>query len=414
MEAFSLPFFIPLPAVGGFQRSGFPARKAVPYEHKKTTFGFPIHQIPSPAYVLDERLLRKNMDVFRYVQEQTGCKILVAQKGFSMYATYPLLGETLCGVTSSSLFEARLGYEEMGKEVHIFSPAYRMDEFDEILRYSDHIVFNSFAQWNTFRDKVSQAGKPISCGIRINPEYSEIETDLYNPCFANSRLGVTLANFHDDQLEGIDGLHFHTMCEQNSDTLARTLQVVDQKFGKYLPQMKWLNFGGGHHITRTDYDLDTLISSIRWMKEKYDLQIYLEPGEAIALNTGYLICSVLDILENGMNLAILDTSAACHMPDVLEMPYRPNLIGAGLPGEKPYTYRFGGPTCLAGDIIGDYSFDEPLQIGDRLVFCDMAHYTMVKNNTFNGINLPAIVRYSEQNGMEILKEFHYEDFKSRL
>ena len=381
---------------------------------KKQPLDFPIHQIPSPAYVLDERLLRKNMDVFRYVQEQTGCKILVAQKGFSMYATYPLLGETLCGVTSSSLFEARLGYEEMGKEVHIFSPAYRMDEFDEILRYSDHIVFNSFAQWNTFRDKVSQAGKPISCGIRINPEYSEIETDLYNPCFANSRLGVTLANFHDDQLEGIDGLHFHTMCEQNSDTLARTLQVVDQKFGKYLPQMKWLNFGGGHHITRTDYDLDTLISSIRWMKEKYDLQIYLEPGEAIALNTGYLICSVLDILENGMNLAILDTSAACHMPDVLEMPYRPNLIGAGLPGEKPYTYRFGGPTCLAGDIIGDYSFDEPLQIGDQLVFCDMAHYTMVKNNTFNGINLPAIVRYSEQNGMEILKEFHYEDFKSRL
>ncbi len=381
---------------------------------KKQPLDFPIHQIPSPAYVLDERLLRKNMDVFRYVQEQTGCKILVAQKGFSMYATYPLLGETLCGVTSSSLFEARLGYEEMGKEVHIFSPAYRLDEFDEILRYSDHIVFNSFAQWNTFRDKVSQAGKPISCGIRINPEYSEIETDLYNPCFANSRLGVTLENFHDDQLEGIDGLHFHTMCEQNSDTLARTLQVVDQKFGKYLPQMKWLNFGGGHHITRTDYDLDTLISSIRWIKEKYDLQIYLEPGEAIALNTGYLICSVLDILENGMNLAILDTSAACHMPDVLEMPYRPNLIGAGLPGEKPYTYRFGGPTCLAGDIIGDYSFDEPLQIGDRLVFCDMAHYTMVKNNTFNGINLPAIVRYSEQNGMEILKEFHYEDFKSRL
>lgn len=381
---------------------------------KKQPLDFSIDQIPSPAYVLDERLLRKNMDVFRYVQEQTGCKILVAQKGFSMYATYPLLRETLYGVTSSSLFEARLGYEEMGKEVHIFSPAYRMDEFDEILRYSDHIVFNSFAQWNAFRDKVSKSGKPISCGIRINPEYSEIETDLYNPCFANSRLGVTLANFYEDQLDGIEGLHFHTMCEQNSDTLARTLQVVDEKFGKYLSRMKWLNFGGGHHITRPDYDLDTLLSSIRWIKEKYDLEIYLEPGEAIALNTGYLVCSVLDILENGMNLAILDTSAACHMPDVLEMPYRPNLIGAGRPGEKPYTYRFGGPTCLAGDIIGDYSFDEPLQIGDRLVFCDMAHYTMVKNNTFNGINLPAIARYSQQNGMEILKEFHYEDFKSRL
>lgn len=375
---------------------------------------FSIEHIPSPAYVLDERLLRRNLDIFRQVQEQTGCKILVAQKGFSMYATYPLLAEVLHGVTSSSLFEARLGYEEMGREVHVFSPAYREDEFEELLRYSDHIVFNSLSQWERFRSRVQAAGKPVSCGLRINPEYSEIETDLYNPCFANSRLGIPRSQLREDALDGIDGLHFHTMCEQNSDTLARTLRVVEEKFGEFLPRMKWLNFGGGHHITRADYDLDTLVACIRSVQEKYGVQVYLEPGEAIALNTGYLVCTVLDLLENGMQLAILDTSAACHMPDVLEMPYRPQVIGAGLPGEKAYTYRFGGPTCLAGDVIGDYSFDEPLQVGQRLVFCDMAHYTMVKNNTFNGINLPAIARYREGKGVEVLKQFHYEDFKSRL
>lgn len=375
---------------------------------------FSIEHIPSPAYVLDERLLRRNLDIFRQVQEQTGCKILVAQKGFSMYATYPLLAEVLHGVTSSSLFEARLGYEEMGREVHVFSPAYREDEFEELLRYSDHIVFNSLSQWEHFRGRVQAAGKPVSCGLRINPEYSEIETDLYNPCFANSRLGIPRSQLREDAIDGIDGLHFHTMCEQNSDTLARTLRVVEEKFGEFLPRMKWLNFGGGHHITRADYDLDTLVACIRSVQEKYGVQVYLEPGEAIALNTGYLVCTVLDLLENGMQLAILDTSAACHMPDVLEMPYRPQVIGAGLPGEKAYTYRFGGPTCLAGDVIGDYSFDEPLQVGQRLVFCDMAHYTMVKNNTFNGINLPAIARYREGKGVEVLKQFHYEDFKSRL
>lgn len=388
--------------------------KAVSAMNQQQPLDFSIEHIPSPAYVLDERLLRRNLDVFRQVQEQTGCKILVAQKGFSMYATYPLLAEVLHGVTSSSLFEARLGYEEMGREVHVFSPAYREDEFEELLRYSDHIVFNSLSQWERFRSRVQVAGKPVSCGLRINPEYSEIETDLYNPCFANSRLGIPRSQLREDALDGIDGLHFHTMCEQNSDTLARTLRVVEEKFGEFLPRMKWLNFGGGHHITRADYDLDTLVACIRSVQEKYGVQVYLEPGEAIALNTGYLVCTVLDLLENGMQLAILDTSAACHMPDVLEMPYRPQVIGAGLPGEKAYTYRFGGPTCLAGDVIGDYSFDEPLQVGQRLVFCDMAHYTMVKNNTFNGINLPAIACYREGKGVEVLKQFHYEDFKSRL
>lgn len=374
-----------------------------------------INKLPSPCYLVDERLLKRNLEKLNYVQEKTGCNIILALKGFSMYSTFPLVSKYLKGVTSSSLFEARLGYEEMGKQVHIFSPAYRTYEFDEIMKYCDHIVFNSFNQWSLYRDKVkAYKDKNIECGLRINPEYSEIETDIYNPCFKNSRMGITLENFKEDQLEGINGLHFHTMCEQNSDTLARTIKVVDEKFGKYIKNMKWLNFGGGHHITREDYDVETLIDSILYMKNKYGVEIYLEPGEAIALNTGFLVCTVLDVIKNGMNIAILDTSAECHMPDVLEMPYRPNIIGAGEPNEFEFTYRFGGPTCLAGDIIGDYSFKEPLKIGDKLIFCDMAHYSMVKNNTFNGINLPSIVKYSEENGVEIIKEFGYEDFKSRL
>lgn len=372
------------------------------------------NKLNTPCYVVDESLLIRNLEIMKEVQDRTGCHILLAQKGFSMYSVYPLIGSYLKGVTSSSLFEARLGFEEMGKEVHIYAPAYKEEEFDEILKYSDHIVFNSFNEWNKYKDKVKNySQKKIECGIRINPEYSEIETDIYNPCFKNSRLGTTLKNFKEDELDGIDGLHFHTMCEQNSDTLERTIEVVDKKFGKYLKNMKWLNFGGGHHITREDYDIETLIKSILYMKEKYDLEIYLEPGEAVALNTGYLVSTVLDITENGMKLAILDTSAACHMPDVLEMPYRPNIIGSGMPSEYENTYRFGGPTCLAGDIIGDYSFKEPLKPGDKLVFCDMAHYSMVKNNTFNGINLPDIVLSTNQ-GIKVIKKFNYDDFKSRL
>ncbi len=374
-----------------------------------------IDKLPSPCYIVDERLLKKNLEVLDYVQKESGANIILATKAFSMFSTFPLIGKYLKGVTSSSLFEARLGYEEMGKQVHIFSPAYREDEFEDIMKYSDHIIFNSFNQWKLYRDRVKNyKDKKIQCGIRINPEYSEIETDIYNPCFENSRMGVTLKNFEENDLDGIDGLHFHTMCEQNSDTLARTIKVVDEKFGKYIKNMKWLNFGGGHHITRDDYDLKTLIESVLYMKNKYNVEIYLEPGEAAALNSGFLVSTVLDITNNGMDLAILDTSAACHMPDVLEMPYRPNIIGSGKPYEYEYTYRFGGPTCLAGDIIGDYSFKEPLQIGDKLIFCDMAIYSMVKNNTFNGINLPSIVKYSEENGVEIIKEFGYEDFKGRL
>ncbi|MBN1076930.1 carboxynorspermidine decarboxylase [Clostridium botulinum] len=374
-----------------------------------------LNKLPSPCYLVDERLLKKNLERLNYVQEETGANIILATKAFSMYSTFPLIGRYLKGVTSSSLFEARLGYEEMGKQVHIFSPAYRQDEFDEIMKYCDHIVFNSFNQWKLYKDRVKNySNKKIECGIRINPEYSEIETDIYNPCFENSRMGVTLENFKIEDLDGIDGLHFHTMCEQNSDTLARTIKVIDDKFGKYIKNMKWINFGGGHHITREDYDMETLLDIILYIKNKYDVDIYLEPGEAVALNSGFLVCTILDVIKNGMNIAIVDTSAACHMPDVLEMPYRPHIINSGMPNQYEYTYRLGAPTCLAGDVIGDYSFKEPLKVGDKLVFCDMAIYSMVKNNTFNGINLPAIVKYSDEKGVEIIKKFGYEDFKSRL
>lgn len=375
---------------------------------------FDIRNLPTPSYVVDETLLKKNLETLKKVSERSGAKILLAQKAFSMFEVYPLIGEYLEGTTASSLFEARLGREEMEGEVHIFSPAYREDEMEDILAICDHIVFNSFKQWKKYKDTVKASARKIECGIRINPEYSEIETDLYNPCIPGSRFGVTLDGFLGEDLEGIDGLHFHTMCEQNSDVLERTIKVVDEKFGDLISKMKWINFGGGHHITRPDYDIDTLVKSILFIKNKYNVEVYLEPGEAIALNTGFLVTKVLDTSYNGMDIAILDSSAACHMPDVLEMPYRPEIIDAKKPGELPYTYRLGGPTCLAGDVIGDYSFKEPLKPGDTLVFCDMAHYTMVKNNTFNGVNLPAIALYSEEKGMKVVKEFGYNDFKNRL
>lgn len=370
--------------------------------------------LPTPCYVVEEKLLKRNLELLRRVKRESGCKILLAQKSFSMFRLYPLIGQYLDGTTASGLYEAKLGKEEMPGETHIYAPAYRTEEFDEIAQICDHVVFNSFAQWRRFKPQIEASGRKIECGIRINPEYSEIETDIYNPCFTGSRLGTTLSRFDETALEGISGLHFHTMCEQNSDVLWRTVQVVDENFGCYLHRMKWVNFGGGHHITRADYDVDTLLKAITFIRDKYDVQVYLEPGEAVALNTGFLVATVLDTTENGMRLAILDTSAACHMPDVLEMPYRPEIIGAGQPGEYAYTYRLGGPTCLAGDIIGDYSFPQELHAGDKLVFCDMAHYTMVKNNTFNGIGLPSIVLRHEDGTDEIVRRFGYEDFKNRL
>lgn len=370
--------------------------------------------LKTPCYVIDERKLIKNLECLKRVKEEAGCHILLATKAFSMYKTFPLIGKYLDGVTSSSLHEARLGYEEMGKQVHIYAAAYRPDDFEEIMKYSEHIVFNSFAQWEKYKDKVKAFPKKISCGLRINPEYAEVETELYNPCAPLSRMGTTLEHFEGKSLEGIEGLHFHAMCEQNSDTLERILQVVEEKFGKFLYQMKWINLGGGHHITREDYDIPKLIRCIKHLKEVYGVEVYLEPGEAVALNAGYLATRVLEVMENGMSIAILDTSAACHMPDVIEMPYRPPLLNSGKAHELPFTYRLGSATCLSGDIIGDYSFEKPLKEEDMLVFGDMAIYTMVKNNTFNGINLPDIVLYQEDKGLTVIKQFGYEDFKGRL
>jgi len=374
--------------------------------------GFDINAIQTPYYIIDEKLLIKNLEILRSVSEKTGAHILLAQKAFSMFELYPLIGRYLHGTTASSLFEARLGYENMGGETHIFAPVYKEDEIDEILSICGHIVFNSFSQWKKYRKKALIEG--VKCGIRVNPELSTQEHAIYDPCTQGSRLGVTKQNFRPDLLEGISGLHFHTLCEQNADDLIKTLAVFEEKFGMYLPEMEWVNFGGGHHITREDYDIPALISCIKRFKEKYDVEVYLEPGEAVSLNAGYLVSSVLDIIDNNIKTAVLDTSAACHMPDVLEMPYRPNIIGGGPPDERAYAYRLGGNTCLAGDIIGDYSFDKSLKAGDKLVFCDMAHYTMVKNNTFNGINLPSIAVAGIDGKVRLIRSFGYEDFKNRL
>ncbi len=375
---------------------------------------FDISKLKTPCYVTDENLLLHNLKMLDHVRKETGCKILLAQKAFSMYSVYPLLSKFLDGTTASGLFEAKLGREEFIGEVHVFSPAYKQAEMEQLLKISDHIVFNSFRQWAKYRNLVKGCGRDISCGIRVNPEYSEIETEIYNPCAENSRLGITKDQFDESMLDGIDGLHFHTMCEQGAETLKRTLPYFEEKFGKYLYGMKWVNFGGGHHITRDDYNVDLLIECIKYISVKYNVQVYLEPGEAVALNAGFLVTEVLDVGKNGMNLAIVDTSAACHMPDVLEMPYRPLIIDSGQAGEKLYTYRLGGPTCLAGDIIGDYSFDKPLKEGDRLVFTDMAIYSMVKNNTFNGMPLPSIYLHTLDGELKLIKEFGYDDFKKRL
>ena len=374
-----------------------------------------IEKIPTPCYVIDESKLIKNLKILKLVQDKTDCKILLAQKAFSNFNFYPLIAEYISGTTSSGLYEAMLSHDYMpDSENHVFAPAFTKNDMVEIVKICDHIVFNSFNQWQMHKDTIKNCGRNIECGIRINPEYSEIETDIYNPCFKGSRMGVTLDNFDQSLLEGISGLHFHTMCEQNSDTLERTIKVVDEKFGKYLKNMKWINFGGGHHITREDYDIDTLIKCIMHFKNKYNLQVYIEPGEAVALNAGYLVTSVLDIINNGIDIAILDASAACHMPDVLEMPYRPNIMSSGQPDEYQYTYRLGGNTCLAGDIIGDYSFKNPLHIGDKLILCDMAIYSTVKNNTFNGIKLPSIASLQKDGSFRILCEFGYENFAQRL
>lgn len=367
----------------------------------------------TPYFVVDEGRLLNNLNILKEVSERAGCHILLAQKAFSMYAVYPLLRKYLAGSTASGLYEAKLGKEYFGGETHVFSPAYREDEFDELLKYADHIVFNSPSQVKKYGQRAKQAGKSI--GLRFNPECSTQDGhEIYDPCAFGSRLGTTLENFDESIVPLLDGFHFHTLCEQDSDDLEKTVCAVEEKFGKYLKGKRWLNLGGGHHITRPGYDKERLIRIVRHLKETYDVEVYLEPGEAVVLNAGFLVCSVLEVIKNGIEIAIVDTSAACHMPDVLEMPYRPPLKNSGLPEEKKYTYRLAGPTCLAGDVIGDYSFDEPLKEGDLLIFEDMALYTMVKTNTFNGMPLPAIVFRNIDGSLELVRAFGYEDFKNRL
>ncbi len=375
--------------------------------------------LQTPCYVIDEKRLTENAQILFSVMENTGCKILLAQKAFSNYDFYPLLSQYLSGTEASGLYEARLGAEEMPSgEVHVFCAAYRDDEFEELLRYADHIVFNSINQLKKYGLKAKEHGKSI--GLRINPECSTQEGhEIYDPCAKGSRLGVTRSvwdrEMTEDILSLIDGLHFHTLCEQDSDALEITFRSFEQNFGDVLPRVKWLNMGGGHHITKEGYDIKRLESLILHAQKKWDLCVYLEPGEAVALNAGYLISQVLDIVENGdIKIAILDTSAACHMPDVIEMPYTPPLLGTNQAEEGAYSYRLAGPTCLSGDIIGEYSFDKPLQIGDLLVFGDMAIYTTCKNNTFNGMPLPNIYRKNIDGTFTQLSHFGYQDFKMRL
>ena len=368
------------------------------------------NEVPTPSYLVYEELLEKNLKVLAEVAEDTGATILLAQKCFSMYHYYPLIGRYLAGTTASGIYEARLSQEEMGKENHVFKPAYEDEEIEQLASICDHIIFNSFSQWERFGTVAHLHG--ASCGMRINPECSTQDHAIYDPCAPGSRLGVKIADFRPDHLAGLDGLHFHTLCEQGADALAKTLDAVEEKFGKYLHGMKWLNFGGGHHITRAGYDISLLKKLICRVQEKYDVAVYLEPGEAVALNAGFLVSEVLDVQAGGN--VILSTSAACHMPDVIEMPYRPPVVGAGEAGEKSHTYTLAGPTCLAGDTIGTYSFDAPLRIGDRVVFGDMAIYTMVKNNTFNGMPLPHIIAVSTQGEWDVVRSFGYDDFKMRL
>ena len=369
--------------------------------------------VSTPYFVVDERRLLHNLEILKQVAEESGCKILLAQKAFSMFSVYPLLRKYLCGTTASGLYEARLGKEEFGGETHVFSPAYRAEEFDELLQYVDDLVFNSPAQVRKYGIRAKNAGKSI--GLRVNPECSTQEGHaIYDPCAPGSRLGTTLEAFEEELVPLLDGIHMHTLCEQNSDDLEKTVEALEDKFGKWLPQMKWLNLGGGHHITRADYDRERLVRIICRLREKYQLEVYLEPGEAVVLNAGDLVASVMEIVHNNMEIAILDTSAACHMPDVLEMPYRPPVQKSGNPGEKQYTYRFAGPTCLAGDVIGDYSFEKPLTEGSRVVFEDMALYTMVKTNTFNGMALPSIVFRDQEGEEHLVRTFGYEYFKNRL
>ncbi len=380
--------------------------------------------LTTPCFLVDEDALERNLRTLASVQERSGARVLLALKGFALWAAAPLIDRYLSGVCCSGLHEAMLGREKFAGEVHVYSPAFRDDEINDILEMADHLSFNSLAQWSRFRGAVAAMPDPPLCGLRVNPEHREVAVELYDPCAPFSRLGVTAANLagREAELEGLSGLHFHPLCELNSDALQRTLDAVERRFAWWLPRVRWVNMGGGHHITRPDYDLDLLVRLISDFRARHGVDVYLEPGEAVGLNAGVLVATVLDVFRNGMDIAVLDTSATTHMPDVLEMPYRPRLVAVGpdgleggLPGERAHTYRLGGLSCLAGDVIGDYSFDRPLRPGDRLVFADMAHYTMVKTTTFNGVPLPSIALHRPSTGaFRVVRRFSYEDYRDRL
>jgi len=370
-------------------------------------------QIPSPCFVLDENLLIKNLELLSYIQKAANIKILCAFKGYAMWSTFPLLRKYLSGATASSLHEAKLCFEEFKEKAHLCAPVYIEHELDEIISISSHITFNSLNQFERFGRPALQKGLKVA--LRINPEYSEVETELYNPCVPGSRLGIIAKNLPEQLPEGIDGLHFHSLCEQNADTLVRTLEAIEEKFERYLHQISWLNIGGGHHFTRQDYEVNLFIAAVKAFKEKYNLEIIAEPGEAIGWQTGYLVSTVQDIVEaNGYNTAMLDVSFAAHMPDCLEMPYKPRVFGSEDQNQNKHSYRLGGHTCLAGDFMGNYQFEHPLEIGDKIIFDDMIHYTMVKTNTFNGVKLPSIGILKCNGTFELIRHFGYEDYKGRL
>ena len=378
-----------------------------------------LDSIKTPCYICEEELLENNLTLLDDVQKRSGAKIILALKGFAMWGTFALVSKYLKGCTSSGLHEALLARENFASlnkdaEVHTYSPAFKDEDIAEIAKVSDHIVFNTPSQLYRFKDRVKEINPNISLSIRINPEYSESPVDIYNPCGIYSRLGTTLTNFDEEVLQYIDGLNFHALCEQNVDALEKVLEIFEDKFSIYFKGMKYINFGGGHHITKKGYDVEKLIRIIKEFREKYDVDVYLEPGEAVGWETGYLVSTVLDVFHNGMDVAILDTSAEAHMPDTLAMPYRADVRGSAEAGEKKYTYRLGGNTCLAGDIMGDYSFDKPLNIGDKIIFEDQIHYTFVKNTTFNGIKLPSLAIKRKGGTLDIIKEFTYEDYKNRL
>ena len=372
-----------------------------------------LREIETPCYVCDEARLKQNLELLGELQKRAGCTVLLALKAFAMFSTFPLVRRYLAGTAASSLNEARLGFEEFRGQVHLCAPAYKDSEFDQLLAICDHMVFNSFSQWRHFKPRIDALAHGTRCGIRVNPEHSEVETPIYDPCAPNSRLGVRRADFESDSLDGISGLHFHTLCGNDAGALARTLQAFEGKFGEFLPAMDWVNFGGGHHITRDDYDLDGLCATIDDFRARHDVEVYLEPGEGVVMNAGVLVASVLDVLPN--NTVILDASASAHMPDVLEMPYRVDIQGAGQPGELEHTYWLGGPTCMAGDVFGQYSFAQPLDVGNRVVFEDMAPYTMVKSTMFNGVPLPRIaIEEADTGRIREIRRFDYQDYRKRL